>query len=128
MNSDAFDLVVNHPHPSPENGGPCATCAFRKGTRPNETEHTTTLAMLCVEGLTPFHCHEHPQLCRGWIAAVNVLYLDGVPQDEDAVHHREACAFAAEALSEAIQVGVEADRLHAAAPQRQTAHEGNETT
>lgn len=77
--SPASDAVLAAQHPSPEQGGPCATCAFRPGTEASETEHTAVLARLCVEGGRQFWCHEKTQLCRGWIAAVN---LRGVPFNE----------------------------------------------
>jgi hypothetical protein len=77
--SPAFDAVLAAQHPSPEQGGPCATCAFRPGTEASRSEHTVVLARLCVEGGREFHCHEKAQLCRGWIAAVN---LRGVPFDD----------------------------------------------
>lgn len=78
--SDASDLVMAGDHPPHEAGGPCATCAFRAGSEANRTEHTVMLARLCVEGFRPFHCHEHPHACRGWIAAIN---LRGAPETEE---------------------------------------------
>lgn len=65
--SQAFDAVCAAEHPAPESGGPCATCAFRPGTEANTSWHTVMLAKFCVEGRTPFDCHEKPQLCRGFI-------------------------------------------------------------
>lgn len=105
--SPAFDAVLAASHPLPENGGPCATCAFRPGTQANQSEHTTMLAKLCVEGISPFDCHEKKQLCRGWIAAVN---LRGAPVTEDDHHWVEASRLAIEVLNDAIDAGVEADR------------------
>lgn len=74
--SPSVDAVMGAEHPAPEEGGPCATCAFRKGTEANGAEHTTTLVRLCVEGMRPFLCHEKAGLCRGYIAAAN---LRGAP-------------------------------------------------
>lgn len=107
VESQAFDLVSRAEHPSPECGGPCATCAFRLGTQANLSEHTVALAKLCVEGISPFSCHEKPQLCRGWIAAVNVLEFEGLPQDEDSKRHREVMAHAADMLSMCISAAVQ---------------------
>lgn len=105
--SPAADAVLAAHHPSPEDGGPCATCAFRTGTEASQTPHTQELARLCVEGLTPFYCHERPRLCRGWIAAVN---LNGVADDEDSRRRREVCSYAAEILAAAIERAAQADR------------------
>lgn len=104
--SEAFNAVVAAEKPSAENGGPCATCAFRAGTEAHETWWTVELARLCVEGLRPFQCHEQPQLCRGWIAAVN---LRGVPADEDARRACEVAGAAADILAQCIEVGRLAD-------------------
>lgn len=106
--SPACDAVIAAEKPSVVDGGPCETCAFRSGTEANQTEHTLLLAKLCVEAVTPFHCHEQPQLCRGFIAAVN---LNGVPLTEDARRFQQAAAFAAEVLAEAIAEGVKAELL-----------------
>ncbi len=111
----AFDAVCAASHPSPEDGGPCATCAFRSGTQASESRHTVILAKLCVEGLTPFQCHEQPQLCRGFIAACN---LRGPSQDEDHRRHTEAARLAADLLGAAIDSAVDADK--AAAMERQS--------
>lgn len=110
VDSPAFDAVSGANHPSPECGGPCATCAFRPGTEAASMEHTVVLARLCVEATEPFLCHEQPQLCRGWIAAVNLR--GPMPDDDDSRHRREALGFAIEMLNEAIEVGVQADREH----------------
>ena len=48
--SAASDAVIAANHPAPEQGGPCATCAFRPGTEANLSPHTMQLARLCVEG------------------------------------------------------------------------------
>jgi hypothetical protein len=77
----AFDLVEAAAHPSPEDGGPCSSCAFRPGTEANRSAHTVLLAKLCIEGGRMFSCHERPGLCRGYIAAAN---LRGLPFDERA--------------------------------------------
>lgn len=45
------------------------------------------LATLCIGGLDPFYCHEKTQICRGWIAAVN---LRGVPENKAEVARRWA--------------------------------------
>ena len=105
--SAASDVVIAATHPPHENGGPCATCAFRPGTEANLSAHTAQLARLCVEGLRPFQCHEHPHVCRGWVAAVN---FNGVPVTEDQKRWTEVTGFAADMLAEAIAAGVEADR------------------
>lgn len=111
--SPAFDAVCAAEHPTPKDGGPCATCAFRLGTQANQSAYTTMLAQLCVEGITPFDCHERPQLCRGWIAAVN---LRGVPESSEDRRHMEASRLAAEILADAIEVGAAADRAANADP------------
>lgn len=109
--SSAFDAVVEAEHPSPADGGPCATCAFRKGTEANSMPHTVELAKLCVEGVTPFDCHERPRLCRGWIAAVNLRAAAGeVTDDEESRRYRDVMRFAADTFGRAIDVAVEADR------------------
>jgi len=72
------------------------------------TAHTTELARLCVEGIVPFHCHERPQVCRGFNAAVT---LRGVPEDEEDRRWMEVARFAAEILSQAIEVGKAADAV-----------------
>lgn len=105
----AVAIVLAANHPSPENGGPCWTCAFRPGTEASTTEHTRELARLCVEGLRAFHCHERPQLCRGFVAAVN---LRGVPETEDDRRYAEACGVAADLLGELIGRAAEADRVN----------------
>ena len=71
ISSPAVDAVLAATHPSPEAGGPCATCAFRNGTEANLTEHTQILVRACVEGMRLFHCHEKAGLCKGYIAAAN---------------------------------------------------------
>jgi hypothetical protein len=109
--SSATDAVLSADHPSPEAGGPCATCAFRQGTQANQTAHTLTLARLCVEGITPFQCHEQPRLCRGFIAALN---LRGTPANEDERRWVAAHRYAADLLAECIASAVEADSLGAA--------------
>ena len=98
--SAAFDAVSAAEHPSPERGGPCATCAFRHGTEASQSAHTTELARACVEGLVSFHCHEHPQLCRGFVAAVN---LRGAALSEDERRWQEVCAIAADVLGACIE-------------------------
>ncbi len=97
--SAACDLVMAAEHPSPEDGGPCATCAFRHGTEASKAEYTVELARLCVEGFTLFHCHERPQVCRGFMAALNVR---GVPVDEDDRRWAEVCREAADLLGDCI--------------------------
>lgn len=108
--SPAFDAVVAAPHPEPENGGPCATCAFRPGTEANLTPWTVTLARLCVEGIEPFDCHEHPRACRGWIAAVNLRQAAGdVSADEASQQYRTVMRDAADILSKCIALAKEVD-------------------
>lgn len=105
--SAASDAVVAAEHPAHSLGGPCAGCAFRAGTQANQTAHTMQLARLCVEGITPFLCHEHPHACRGWVAAVN---LRGAPESEDDKRWATVAAYSAELLGDAIDAGVAADR------------------
>jgi hypothetical protein len=97
--SPAFDAVCAADHPAPDAGGPCATCAFRPGTEANRSEYTTALARACVEGIEPFHCHEHPRACRGWIAAVN---LNGAPEGEEWERWREVNRIAADLIGRCI--------------------------
>lgn len=104
--SPAFDAVVAADHPAPEAGGPCSTCAFRPGTQANQRAHTVELARLCVEGIEPFLCHEQPQACRGWIAAVN---LRGEPETEDDLKWVECARAAAEILGRCIDAAKAAD-------------------
>lgn len=104
--SPASDAVTAAEHPSPECGGPCATCAFRPGTQASETWHTVELARLCVEGLVPFHCHERPGLCRGFVAAAN---LRGAPETEDDRRWMEVNRIAADLMARAIAAGKKAD-------------------
>lgn len=113
--SAACDAVLEAEHPSPADGGPCATCAFRKGTQANQTAHTIVLARLCVEGMRSFYCHEAPQLCRGFIAAMN---LRGVPpdDDEDAKRWQAVNGMAADLYAKAIAVAREADEQAASRP------------
>lgn len=103
--SPAADAVLAATHPEPECDGPCATCAFRPDTEANQSEHTMELARLCVEGIVPFHCHERPQLCRGFVAAVN---LRGAPETDEDRKWRECAAFAADVLGQCIRSAVEA--------------------
>ncbi len=103
--SAASDAVTAAEHPSPEAGGPCATCAFRPGTEANTTPHTVELARLCVEGFRHFYCHEQPRLCRGFIAALN---LRGVPETDDDRKWAEIAGHAADILSDAIHLAVRA--------------------
>jgi hypothetical protein len=102
--SAACDLVVAASHPDPSAGGPCLTCAFRPDTEAHRSEYTWTLARLCVEGGRPFHCHEQPQLCRGFIAAINVR---GVPQTEEERRWSEMAGCAADLLGDCIQAAAE---------------------
>jgi hypothetical protein len=97
--SAAVNAVMAATHPSPEDGGPCATCAFRPGSEANRSQHTRELVNLCVEGLREFHCHERPQLCRGFIAAIN---LRGVPATEADRQLAEVAGCAADILGMAI--------------------------
>ena len=105
--SPASDAVMAAEHPSDADGGPCATCAFRPSTEANRSAHTVQLARLCVEGFRTFHCHEHPRLCRGYVAALN---LRGVPQDEDDRRWSIVAGDAADILQRCIDAAVAADR------------------
>lgn len=108
--SGVFEAVSEAEHPSPDAGGPCATCAFRPGSEASQTAHTVSIAKLCVEGIVPFHCHEKPQLCRGFIAAANARWADNPDfNSEREQRHREACRFVAERLGEAIGMAREVD-------------------
>jgi hypothetical protein len=106
--SPACDVVSGGNQPSPKQGGPCATCAFRNGTEASQTPHTMTLARLCVEGLSPFMCHEKPGLCHGFIAAAN---LRGAPCTETDIEYAAVCRETAEHLADAISAGAKADAL-----------------
>jgi hypothetical protein len=106
--SAACDAVLTAPHPSPDAGGPCATCAFRPGTQANETAHTWALARLCVEGFRLFHCHEKPQVCRGFNAAVN---LRGVPRGDDDEKWATVAGEAADILGDCIEAAKAADAV-----------------
>lgn len=97
--SAACDAVLAAEHPTPELGGPCATCAFRVGTEANRTPRTMALARLCVEGFRYFYCHESEQLCRGYIAALNVR---GVPANEDDERWSVVAGEAADLLGDCI--------------------------
>jgi hypothetical protein len=107
--SPACDAVVAAQHPSPEDGGPCTTCAFRPGTQANQTWRTIELARMCVEGFRLFHCHEQPQLCRGYIAALN---LRGAPESEDDRRWSIVAGHAADMLSDCIESARKADEEH----------------
>lgn len=107
--SAACDLVMLAVHPSPEDGGPCATCAFRPGTEANRSPHTVELARLCVEGLEPFDCHEQPQLCRGFIAAANVR---GIPEDDDDRRWQQMARHAADILGRCIDAAKQEQERH----------------
>ncbi len=106
--SPACDAVMAAEHPSPEDGGPCATCAFRPGTEANRSAHTVELARLSVEGLRPLYCHEQAQLCRGYVAAVN---LRGVPQDDADRRWCEVAGFTADILQRCIASAVLAEEI-----------------
>lgn len=97
--SPSVDIVMAASHPKPSDGGPCATCAFRSGSQANLTEHTQALVRFCVEGFREFHCHEKPQLCRGFIAAMN---LRGVPKTKAERKQSDAAGAAADVLSQCI--------------------------
>lgn len=104
--SEACDLVMAADHPSPADGGPCATCAFRAGTEAHHSEHTVTLARLCVEGLRSFNCHERPGLCRGYVAAAN---LRGVPSGEYEERWADVMGCAADIIGDAINAARDAE-------------------
>ncbi|HXE82906.1 MAG TPA: hypothetical protein VN513_06220 [Gemmatimonadales bacterium] len=105
--SEAADAVMAADHPSPDQGGPCATCAFRPGTEAYGTARTRELAALCVEGLRPFYCHESPQLCRGFIAAAN---LRGVPESDEDRRWAEVCRLGADLLAACVDHAAKEDR------------------
>lgn len=104
----ACDVVVGSRHPAPDAGGPCATCAFRLGTEANRSAHTVELARLSVEGFREFHCHEKPQICRGYIAAIN---LRGVPRDEQDRQWSVVAGDAADLLQRCIEGARDADAV-----------------
>lgn len=102
--SEASDVVSAHVHPSYADGGPCDGCAFRGGSEASRTAHTVELARLCVEGLRLFHCHEHPGLCRGYVAAVN---LRGVPSTDEDRKWADVAGHAADIIAECITAAKE---------------------
>ena len=62
----------------PEVSERCRTCAFRKGTIPNQMAGTLVEALRCVTGADPavFACHQSPridglptELCAGYVLA-----------------------------------------------------------
>ena len=116
MYSPAMEAVIDAEKPAPDAGGPCATCAFRAGTEANRTMHTMLLAALCVEGVTPFDCHEHPRVCRGWTAAVNLKAQAGeVSDDPEAVKYRQAMCDGADIIAMCIAAAkAEDEKAHAA--------------
>ena len=97
--SPACDVVMAADHPPHGAGGPCADFAFRRGTEANGCPETVELARLCVEGFREFHCHLHPHVCRGFMAALN---LRGVPTTEDDEKWCEVARAAADILSDCI--------------------------
>lgn len=107
--SAACDAVMAAVHPSPEAGGPCATCAFRPGTEAHRSPHTVALARLCVEGGRAFSCHEQLQLCRGFIAAIN---LRGAPRDEDDRRWSVVAGDAADILGTCIEAAKANERAY----------------
>ena len=53
----------------------CSTCAFRKGTLPNQCADTICDALKCVVEREPFYCHDKGRkgrVCHGWFAAAVV--------------------------------------------------------
>jgi len=94
--SEAVEAGIAHKHPSPENGGPCHGCAFRKGTEANRDDVTQTMIRLCVEGMRTFDCHMTPGLCRGYIAAAN---LRGVPTTAKDKKRADVCGTAADLIA-----------------------------
>lgn len=122
LESPAFDAICAADHPSPSNGGPCATCAFRPGTEANATEHTVALAKMCVEGLERFDCHEYNRMCRGWLAAVNLRAQDDVKSPE-AREYIEAHRAMAGMLANAIGLAKEAEDLAGRIAKEQHARE-----
>lgn len=70
-------VVADDAKPSPERGGPCATCALRVGTDANQASVTMLTVELCLMSGEPFYCHEHNRVCKGWIAAANAIACDG---------------------------------------------------
>ena len=102
----AFEAVEAAIHPDECDGGPCHDCAFRKGSVANGTLHTRMLAQACVDGLVPFYCHINPGLCRGFVAAVNLV---GAPETEDEKRQCEAAKMLADVLALAIAAAKEAD-------------------
>jgi hypothetical protein len=63
----------------PGHGKRCKSCAFRRGTIPNQCADTLADAIKCVMEHVPFLCHEHPAgskptgLCAGWAFAEHAL-------------------------------------------------------
>lgn len=58
------------------------------------------LAVACVEGLQLFHCHVHPGLCRGFVAAVN---LRGVPKTKADRKRAKVAGLLVDMLSDVIR-------------------------
>jgi len=59
----------------PEHEEPCESCAFRRGTVPNQCLPTVMDALKCVVEQTHFYCHQGPkheakQLCTGYMIAL----------------------------------------------------------
>lgn len=100
VSSKACDIVIAAEHPSPENGGPCHGCAFRRGTVANRDEITQTMIRMCVEGFRTFDCHMKPGLCRGYVAAAN---LRGVPATAKESAKADVWGLAADMLSDEIE-------------------------
>src|SRR5690348_7475831 len=71
--TDAAERVLRQTQPAhPER---CGTCAFRRGTVPNQCAATVMDALKCVMEKVPFHCHEHEgeKPCMGFVIASSPL-------------------------------------------------------
>ena len=55
---------------------PCADCACRKGSLPNETHHSMADFTACVERREPFLCHAEGsgRVCAGWLRAAKARH------------------------------------------------------
>ncbi len=44
----------------------CSSCAYRKGTIPNQCPPTINDALVCAASGEPFYCHQTGMECTGW--------------------------------------------------------------
>jgi hypothetical protein len=82
---------------------PCEGCVFIEGTEANRSEYTRALFEACVEGITPFYCHERPDVCRGWVGAVNARWAGVDLTTEETQRHITVSRMGAEILGICIE-------------------------